>query len=73
VPFRRNRRGREQSVEEIQGATRKINDWSQLVPAKRFPDLGRENADTEELKELIKAEIYRMVNRDELSVRAAHV
>ena len=37
-----------------------------------FRDLGRENADVEQLKALLAAEIVRALDRDELSVRAAH-
>ena len=37
-----------------------------------FRDLGRENADVEQLKALLAAEIIRVLNRDELTVRAAH-
>jgi predicted XRE-type DNA-binding protein len=37
-----------------------------------FRDLGREHADVEQLKALLAAEIVKALNRDELSVRAAH-
>ena len=37
-----------------------------------FRDLGRENADVEQLKALLAAEIIKALNRDELTVRAAH-
>jgi predicted XRE-type DNA-binding protein len=37
-----------------------------------FRDLGRENADIEQLKALLAAEIIRLLDREELTVRAAH-
>src|SRR5579863_4021939 len=37
-----------------------------------FRDLGRENADLEQLKALLAAEIIRTLDREELIVRAAH-
>ena len=37
-----------------------------------FRDLGSENADIEQLKALLAAEIMRSLDRDELTVRAAH-
>lgn len=37
-----------------------------------FRDLGRENADVEQLKALLATEIIKMLDRDELTVRAAH-
>src|SRR3984885_15731313 len=37
-----------------------------------FRDLGRENADVEQLKSLLAAEIVKALDRDELTVRAAH-
>ena len=37
-----------------------------------FRDLGRENADFEQLKALLAAEIIRLLDREELTVRAAH-
>lgn len=37
-----------------------------------FRDLGRENADVEQLKALLAAEIVKALDRDELTVRAAH-
>ncbi len=37
-----------------------------------FADLGRENADIEQLKALLAAEVVRALDRDELTVRAAH-
>jgi predicted XRE-type DNA-binding protein len=37
-----------------------------------FRDLGRENADVEQLKALLAAEIIKALNREELTVRAAH-
>ena len=37
-----------------------------------FRDLGRENADIEQLKALLAAEIIKALDRDELTVRAAH-
>src|SRR5438045_2117555 len=37
-----------------------------------FRDLGRVNADVEQLKALLAAEIIRTLDRDELTVRAAH-
>jgi predicted XRE-type DNA-binding protein len=37
-----------------------------------FRDLGRENADVEQLKALLAAEIIKALDRDELTVRAAH-
>lgn len=37
-----------------------------------FRDLGRENADIEQLKALLAAEIMKTLDRDELTVRAAH-
>ena len=36
-----------------------------------FRDLGRENADLEQLKALLAAEIIKVLDREELSVRAA--
>ena len=36
-----------------------------------FRDLGREDADVEQLKALLAAEIIKALNRDELTVRAA--
>src|SRR4029077_1297445 len=37
-----------------------------------FRDLGRENADLEQLKALLSAEIIKALDREELTVRAAH-
>ena len=37
-----------------------------------FRDLGRENADIEQLKALLASEIIKTLDRDELTVRAAH-
>jgi predicted XRE-type DNA-binding protein len=37
-----------------------------------FRDLGRENADIEQLKALLAAEIIKTLDRDELTVRTAH-
>ena len=37
-----------------------------------FRDLGRENADIEQLKALLAAEIIKTLDRDELTLRAAH-
>jgi predicted XRE-type DNA-binding protein len=37
-----------------------------------FRDLGRENADAEQFKALLAAEIIKALDRDALSVRAAH-
>src|SRR5438270_1957242 len=37
-----------------------------------FRDLGRENADLEQLKALLAAKIIKALDREELSVRAAH-
>jgi len=37
-----------------------------------FRDLGRENADVEQLKALLAAEIIRALDRDKVTVRAAH-
>jgi len=37
-----------------------------------FRDLGRENADVEQLKALLASEIIKVLDRDELTVRAAH-
>jgi predicted XRE-type DNA-binding protein len=37
-----------------------------------FRDLERENADIEQLKALLAAEIIKTLDRDELTVRAAH-
>jgi len=37
-----------------------------------FRDLRRESADVEQLKALLAAEIIKMLDRDELTVRAAH-
>lgn len=37
-----------------------------------FRDLGRENADVEQLKAVLAAEIVKALDRDELTVRAAH-
>ncbi|MFN3322819.1 MAG: helix-turn-helix domain-containing protein [Bryobacteraceae bacterium] len=37
-----------------------------------FHDLGRENADAEQFKSILAAEIIKALDRDKLSVRAAH-
>ena len=37
-----------------------------------FRDLGRKNGDVEQLKALLAAEIIKALDRDELTVRAAH-
>ena len=37
-----------------------------------FRDLGRENADSGQLKALLAAEVIKRLDRDELTVRAAH-
>ena len=37
-----------------------------------FRDLGRENADVEQLKSLLAAEIIKALHREKLTVRAAH-
>lgn len=37
-----------------------------------FRDLGRENADIEQLKALLAAEIIKALDREDLTVRAAH-
>jgi predicted XRE-type DNA-binding protein len=37
-----------------------------------FRDLGRQKADLEQLKALLAAEIIKILDRDELTVRAAH-
>lgn len=37
-----------------------------------FRDLGRKNADLEQLKALLAAEIIKALDREELTVRAAH-
>ena len=37
-----------------------------------FRDLGRENADLEQLKALLAAEIIKALDREKLTVRAAH-
>jgi predicted XRE-type DNA-binding protein len=37
-----------------------------------FRDLGRENADVEQLKALLAGEIIKALDREELTVRAAH-
>jgi len=37
-----------------------------------FRDLGRENADLEQLKALLAAEVIKVLDRDRLTVRAAH-
>ena len=37
-----------------------------------FRDLGHENADVEQLKAILAAEIIKALDRDSLSVRAAH-
>jgi predicted XRE-type DNA-binding protein len=37
-----------------------------------FRDLGRENADVEQLKALLAAEVIKTLDRDELTVRGAH-
>ncbi len=37
-----------------------------------FRDLGHENADVEQLKALLAAEIIKALDREELTVRAAH-
>ena len=39
---------------------------------KVFRDLGRENADAEQFKAILAAEIIKALDRDHLSVRAAH-
>jgi predicted XRE-type DNA-binding protein len=38
-----------------------------------FRDLGLENADVQQLKALLAAEIVKALDRDELTVRAAHI
>jgi predicted XRE-type DNA-binding protein len=38
-----------------------------------FRDLGRKNADAERFKAILAAEIIKALDRDELSVRAAHI
>ena len=37
-----------------------------------FRDVGRENADVEQLKALLAAEVIKALDREELTVRAAH-
>lgn len=37
-----------------------------------FRDLGHKNADTEQLKAILAAEIIKVLDREELSVRGAH-
>jgi predicted XRE-type DNA-binding protein len=37
-----------------------------------FRDLGRENADVDQLKALLAAQIIKVLDREELTVRAAH-
>ena len=37
-----------------------------------FRDLGRENADVEQFKAILAAEIIKLLDRDRLTVRAAH-
>jgi predicted XRE-type DNA-binding protein len=46
----------------------------QLVPGSGniFRDLGRDNADLEQLKALLAAEIIKALDREKLTVRAAH-
>jgi predicted XRE-type DNA-binding protein len=46
----------------------------ELVPGSgnAFRDLGRENADLEQLKALLAAEIIKVLDRGKLTVRAAH-
>ena len=37
-----------------------------------FRDLGRENADSEQFKTILAAEIIKVLDKDQLTVRAAH-
>src|SRR5580700_4942040 len=59
---------------EIQGAAQMIGEKPELLRGSGnvFRDLGRENADIEQLKALLAAEIIKALDRDELTVRAAH-
>jgi len=69
----RDRRS-EGPLEEIEGGTPMKTDKLQLVRGSGnvFRDLGRENADVEQLKALLASEIIKVLDRDELTVRAAH-
>src|SRR5215475_6921479 len=69
----RDRRG-EGAVETIEGGTQMRGEKLELVRGSGnvFRDLGRENADIEQLKALLAAEIIKTLDREELTVRAAH-
>src|SRR5437660_582960 len=69
----RDRSG-EEAVETIEGGTQMKGEKLELVRGSGnvFRDLGRENADIEQLKALLAAEIIKALDRDELTVRAAH-
>jgi predicted XRE-type DNA-binding protein len=52
----------------------KTNDTLEIVPGSGnvFRDLGRENADAQQFKAVLAAEIIKELDRERLSVRAAH-
>lgn len=62
-------------VEETEGGTPMKSEKLALVRGSGnvFRDLGRENADIEQLKALLAAEIIKALDRDKLTVRVAHV
>jgi predicted XRE-type DNA-binding protein len=69
----RDRSG-EGAVETIEGGTQMKGEKPELVRGSGnvFRDLGREDADIEQLKALLAAEIVKALDRDDLTVRAAH-
>src|SRR5213080_277981 len=66
--------GSRQRFEETKGGTPMKVGKLELVRGSGnvFRDLGRENADVEQLKALLAAEIIKALDRDRLTVRAAH-
>jgi predicted XRE-type DNA-binding protein len=62
------------SFEEIEGGIAMKAEKLELVRGSGnvFRDLSRENADVEQLKALLAAEIIKALDRDKLTVRAAH-
>src|ERR1700722_7388779 len=64
----------EGSAEETERGTQMKNEKLELVRGSGnvFHDLRRENADLEQLKALWAAEIIKTLDREELTVRAAH-
>ena len=64
----------EGSFEDTEEGTSMKSEKLELVrgSGNLFRDLGRANADVEQLKALLAAEIIKALDRDELTVRAAH-